>query len=465
MEREAQTIETRQTQLASELYDRGELELRAWKLIQNRERIEHDSWEREPEINARTAIFEELTAKGHLSRVEFEEQPDQVNTRALRRLINAWSDRLPGWEQERRFHEIVEELTVQQVWEDIKSGNLPEDTVVITISNFPEQATSGKEARNNGYRTLNCKGMVRTTEFTGGRRVIEQVSRSNSNDQSSRYFFAANGLYVEESSSVAFLSSQVIATKRNFPDGVVDVQRALDSFVGPNILYGEDRYQLESHVPEYEDLRAVSAERETQADSHIQRLAGFEEHLNIVYKQGKLNYSQKQRLIYQERKRIVDEICLLDPSYAKDARGEISAKYFKQAGLAVAAGDDASAINYLESALRSADPDAGVVCGGDGIEQIEDATKQEAEQLLLKAKEARKNWKWKSGVCAVKECPTRPQKVKVGPCSVCRKCQKIFDNGDKPKTVYGALGLLDILLEAFMQSKSEKESEKLKKAI
>jgi len=43
----------------------------------------------------------------------------------------------------------------------------------------------------------------------------------------------------------------------------------------------------------------------------------------------------------------------------------------------------------------------------------------------------KKDWKWKIGKCQVKTCPS-PNPTEVGPCSVCRKCQAIFDKGDDP---------------------------------
>ena len=49
--------------------------------------------------------------------------------------------------------------------------------------------------------------------------------------------------------------------------------------------------------------------------------------------------------------------------------------------------------------------------------------------LIGKGKES---WQWKSGVCQVKSCPTRPGKTTVGPCSVCKGCQAQFDKGINP---------------------------------
>lgn len=51
-------------------------------------------------------------------------------------------------------------------------------------------------------------------------------------------------------------------------------------------------------------------------------------------------------------------------------------------------------------------------------------------------KQEKKHWKWKSGVCRITRCPTRPRTTKVGPCEVCTCCQQIFDRGGDPAAVY-----------------------------
>jgi hypothetical protein len=46
--------------------------------------------------------------------------------------------------------------------------------------------------------------------------------------------------------------------------------------------------------------------------------------------------------------------------------------------------------------------------------------------------EGKESWTWKEGVCQVKACDSRPGKTKVGPCSICVKCQAVFDSGGDP---------------------------------
>jgi hypothetical protein len=434
-------------QLAYEVYDRRKLEDRARFLIGNRARIERDRWPAEPELNARTALFEELTAKGHLSRIEFDDDINSVNHRTLQRLLNGWSDSLPSWEQDRRLNEIVEELLIHEVAADIEYGILSPDSLVLTISNFPD-GVDEHEATAMGYGVINRKGMVRTTSFEGGRRVVEQVSRSMSDDDTTNYFFAANNLGGAYGSTKV-LGNQVLIRRDQFPDGVVDIQRALDSFAGPNVIYGEDKSQPDLNVPEYEDLRQISHEREQQIENFINKLASYERTLNLKYEAGLMSYEEKLNRINARRKELVNEICVLAPEYAKDARGEAAVIHFEKAALAMASGDDYAGSGHLQNAMAVADSRAGAVCGGTGqTAQNENASRETADRLYKEAKLERKDWKWRRGTCLVKECPTRPARTEVGPCSVCRDCQKIFDNGDSPKKVYKVLGFMDMLFES-----------------
>lgn len=61
-------------------------------------------------------------------------------------------------------------------------------------------------------------------------------------------------------------------------------------------------------------------------------------------------------------------------------------------------------------------------------------TEQEREQLLeeISSDDEQTSWAWKPGVCRVESCYTRPGQTQVGPCAVCRGCQKLFDMGIDP---------------------------------
>ena len=435
-----------EARLAKDLYDIDAMRDQARVLFETHTRPEHKVWLDEPENNSRTALFEALTAKGHLSRVVFYDEVDEVNQLTLGRLLNGYSEGLPEWERNRRFDEIVEELTVQRVWADIQAGRLPGDTIVATISDYPE-GTDDIEAWRMGYRNLNHKGMARTHHFETAvngtwLRVQEQVSRSNSNDGSSQ-----ETLHLVDPSydSRSILSNQVITSRRELPDGVVSLQKMLDRQAGEHIRYGEDSRITNPPLPDYDDLRNISMAREHQAYSQIHRLADWEREVDAKYQDGQITYEQKLAELKIERDKLIDEICILDPSYALDARGQEAAAHYENAAIAMASGNDVAGVQYLAEARRTADPLAAPVCGGDGLakeNRLQDATN---ESIYQKAKMERRNWVWKKGVCLVEECPTRPSKTDVGPCSVCRKCQTIYDNGDDPEKTYRALGFLDWL--------------------
>lgn len=72
----------------------------------------------------------------------------------------------------------------------------------------------------------------------------------------------------------------------------------------------------------------------------------------------------------------------------------------------------------------------------------------------------RNKWKKKQGLCVVKACPTRPKKVKVGPCGVCMdRCQKIFDRGGDP-TKMGRHNKLDLRKTSSKVSHTAQKTEK-----
>jgi hypothetical protein len=53
--------------------------------------------------------------------------------------------------------------------------------------------------------------------------------------------------------------------------------------------------------------------------------------------------------------------------------------------------------------------------------------------------EGKEGWTWKKGVCRVDNCPTRPSYTEVGPCDVCRSCQRWFDRKRDPGKLYRGL--------------------------
>lgn len=89
----------------------------------------------------------------------------------------------------------------------------------------------------------------------------------------------------------------------------------------------------------------------------------------------------------------------------------------------------------IQSQLNEGRAAGGCPGSGEFERSIFDMNSSERAQAVS----GKEGWRWKEGVCAVEVCPTRPGKVKVGPCSVCEKCQAIFDHGNDPSEIYGVI--------------------------
>lgn len=77
-------------------------------------------------------------------------------------------------------------------------------------------------------------------------------------------------------------------------------------------------------------------------------------------------------------------------------------------------------------------------CGG-GIRSEADLLSADSSEVfdsIFGKGESKDSWEWKTGVCRVNGCPTRPSKTKVGPCEVCTTCQHLFDKGKDPVAEY-----------------------------
>jgi len=416
-----------------ELFDVEQIWIEARQKIETHSSLQTPEMFNESFINGETSLFEELTASGDFSRIEFEGDQAQVHRATLQRLLNGWNESAPQWEKRRRFWEICEELTVYGIFCKVQSGELPEDTVVGTISNIPDGA-SEDEIHDEGYRPLNQKGMVRTYHFektaTGWRRVLEQVSRSNSNDTTAHEWLVDEGIYSLRQSE-AVLANQFVTTQRHLPDRAISIVMALDARASEDVLYGEPRAEaLRRGRPEYHKLREVSRQRRDQLSMYSEEMAEHDVALQGQVKRHEITYQKKLWKMRQEQTKLIDRILLLAPEYARDARGELSARYWYRASLDFAHGDFEAAERNVKSANEATDPRAASVCGGGG-KNPEEASRL-AKETVEKAKEDKKKWKWKQGVCQVKTCR---KKAEVGPCSVCRSCQYVFDKGGDPTKV------------------------------
>jgi hypothetical protein len=438
--------------LASDIIDRKEIESQAWALINQRDSLPVPKvFKHERRDNARTALMEALTASGHLSEVRISGSLEDINSQVLGRLLNGWNDNLPFHEKQRRFAELCNELVIQEVHRSIAAGDCPATTAVAEISDYPLTFDS-QTAMSLGYRASNKKGMVRSTRLerkddNGYTRVIEQTSRSNGTPASTFRFFKASGMKTKtgELADLAVLNAPFLYSGEDYINHTIDIVRRLDQQELAPVLYGDTSDKAGRHAS-YDELREESARREAEIEGFIDKLAALEKQLDKLKQKGRIDYEESQSIFKSEVDRILTAICTLEPAYAEDTFGKAAAAKFTEAGQLYAGGH----ADLAQQALQSANylKEEVTFCGMSiSVEQAQkEGLKVNGYRELIE--KARKDWQWKKGVCQVKECPTRPAKTEVGPCSVCRKCQNIFDNGDKPERIYKALNFLDWLFGA-----------------
>lgn len=422
---------------ADELVDRQLIENHAKELIATRSLVESNYKSDDTYLNdSRTLIFEALTARGHLSCVEISGTLEEIHAVMVSVLLNAWDEEKPLHEQRRNFQELCEELTIQAIERKKIRGEVPWSVRVATISDFVvDGAMSKSELSSIGYRASNKKGMVRDNSLIvcgSGHytRRIEQVSRSNADSFRSQEFLAHNNVTyrASEFADVSVLGTQLL---HELEQGVVGLQQRLDEHQGTNIRYGEQAD--ESHIP-YEQLREVSAERESIALCYVEKLAIFTKELDSLKRQAKITEQQYDTAFKQEVAQILRAICVMDPSYAVGCFGKKAVAGFVQASNLTALGDYAGAAAVVDS-NRSME-EMVTFCGKNlTVDEAKNAGVEiDATSRLLQL--GANSWKWKKGVCRVTQCPTRPTRTEVGPCSVCRGCQHEFNMGRDPSRTY-----------------------------
>lgn len=438
---------------ADELIDRALIERQANLLIANRSEIEISYKTQKTYLNdARTLLFEALTASGHLSTIETTAPTlEEIHETMLSVLLNAYTDDLPEHEKARRFQEICEELTIQAIEIKIANGDIASSTAVATISDYlADGVMTNAQAMQIGYRPSNKKGMVRSSQLRINEdgtytRISQQVSRSNSDANRTQQFLRDYNisLRLARHADISVLGTQLV---HDFSEGVVGLMRRLDQHQGVNIRYGEASF--EDQIA-YEVLASESLERERVADCYIEKLAHFTSELDQKMLNRELSQEQYDAAFQTEVANILRAICVMDPSYAVGCFGEESQDGFVAASNLAAGGDHAGAAAVV--AANRSNEQTVTFCGMSI--SGEEAAKMGAEidpvtKLIQLGQE---KWKLRKGVCRVRNCPS-PRPSEVGPCAVCvGGCQKLFDKNWSYKRITAF----------YAELKRSKESKKL----
>ncbi len=412
------------------IVNRSEIEQQATYLLANRGDIEMNyKTEQTYRADARTALFEALTASGHLSKVELSGSLDYIHGTMLSVHLNAYSDTLPDHEKARQYQELCEELTRQKVEHLQTDGEVSVALQVATISDDPSSGgMSDRQAQALGYRPQNHKGMVRSSRLIiqpdgTYTRVTEQVSRSNSNAVTTAQFFAENDLPVRPHSraDVRVLGSQLL---HSMSEGVIGLQRRLDMFNGVEIRYGEQKNDTQIS---YEHLAQESAARESQAEAYTSILADYMMKLDNLETIGDINQKQHSELLKTEIHRILQSICVMSPIYAVDCFGVEAAPGYYQASDKALAGDIGGSTETV--ANNQSKEQTVSLCGMSITNQKAKELGVEVDSLGRLIQLGLERWGTKIGACRVPDCVSS-KPTEVGACDVCTGgCEPLFNRG------------------------------------
>lgn len=430
----SRTTNTEQCPVASELFsadryvDRAMVEEAARQLLAERTDVGFEYKTAQTYVDdARTALFEALTASGHLSRIEITGTLVEIHEQMITVLCNAYNQSLPGFEKERRYLELCEELTQQAIEVQITEGLLSKNTQIATISDIPSEIQSNTLTKL-GYRGNNHKGMLRSRQLVAHNdgtytRVTEQISRSNSNGEETERFLLTHKVTaqpVSQRPEARVLGTQLI---HEMEEGVVGLQRILDQYKGAGVRYGESVNV--GQIP-YKDLREESARRERQAETYIEQLALYMRQLDMAEQTGVITSQRHTELLAIEIHRMLQAICVMCPEYAKDCFGEASAETYEVAASMAAAGDVAGASGYV--ADNSGREGIVILCGMSiSSEEAKKGITPDSLNWLVRL--GLETWQTRLGSCRVPEC-TSPRLTEVGPCDVCTgQCEPLFNRG------------------------------------
>lgn len=459
--------------LARELVDKESIELHANLLISNRTNYEWENLPDEDYNNAVTSLWEELRAAGDISEIDFHGNQVEVHAKTIARLLNGLRNDTPEWERKRRFAEVCEELTVNEVFCKVSRGELPEDTIVLTESDFPTDAEGAtlQQIHDIGYRAGNKKGMARCYSFPKNEvgqyyRHLEQISHSNAvATDRTRNWYNQNASAVPLHATGA-LHEQAVTTKTRLPDGVVTFMKELDELGTGTLRYGDPiAMAAENERPSYDEIRSKSRENRAQECHFAQELADYETELNVSLHNGLITYNRKLQLFHKKQKEIIERILLQQPSYAADARGIVAAEHYRFASQAMQAGDRYAAEMHLNFAIKTRDTLAGGSCGGSGQQDKDSPLSPDNLNIINKVLDSYKTDLEARGEedqygSLEAECPHCHEKNKREKNEWIYECQKCGDKEiacgrTKPKNVARALLSFSAILEEILSNKKK----------
>lgn len=404
-------------------------------------------------LNAHTTVIETLLKTGNIMRIAAE-LDDQGNLRqhnhtydAIHR--NAWHA-MKNHSPHARWSSEIEALNWQRTEASIKSGALEDNWFVVFSSPSDEQSIASLKKRGYFVHTMTSvfqattveNGAVKTeSAFVAGMDAVSEDPELSASINNDRIAAAARNRYdldvirqmymdfgvagAELMSAEDLLATPLLIPKTLMPHGVASIVELYDNYVG-NTFFGVK--QQKQAYETYADVCMKRAEKYGDITDKV---------VADLLKFRNLTPARAISKVYDLVKRHTLERAYRDDSIDASVFGAKAEKIIYQARHAYDIGDQ------LQFALLAAvghEVAVTTACGGGSgggedanttTDKSLDKSERAAEMTGVELNE-KSTWKWKSGVCRVEACPTRPGKTKIGPCDVCSRCQSKFDKGIDP---------------------------------
>lgn len=312
-----------------------------------------------------------------------------------------------------------------------------EDNYFCVLSLCDDTAESDAELRELGFfaetKTASLQftsrdeqgNLATTSVFVAG--VKDGVSQRHDHQAIADAVYMLSGGTISwyGKSSLEILDNPVLIPKEMLPNGAVDFAAIYDSMIPGETFYGKaqpPRDYLEHRRQNYEFIKQYDALSWSIVQRLIAEAPTFADPGEATARLGKLVGEAMAR-------RAVEDL-RIDPYVfgAAAAQDIILGRYEMQMG------NYAAAQQFANNAAKN---EQSVGCPS-----ANKARKDQQDNLTSGANnetddkedggESKAIWKWKTGVCRVESCSTRPGQTKVGPCDICERCQHAFDNGGDP---------------------------------
>lgn len=218
----------------------------------------------------------------------------------------------------------------------------------------------------------------------------------------------------------------ILVHKSLMPNGVVDFMRMCDEEA--DRILGRTADRSDAY---YTNLLANSiAKEESLADIKQQVKADLLQHA------GKLEDPMEAiQLLWELTKKHSVRSAATNLHIDPIVFGQEAVARVEESRYRLSMGDFIGAEMAIREALKVATISG---CGGgsskdkDGDNNSDSNNEGRTDSIASEREDSPEAWKWKTGVCRVEVCPSRPGKTKIGPCAVCKRCQAIFDRGSDP---------------------------------